>query len=475
MVRPAAAPPRPGSGDDASRLAAALGVVDALLFRRVSPTRWAHLGGLGRGRSWAGIIEVDEADDPLTSRIPITVGEVRRARFAESTRLLGPYYAVSGAVVRVSNDVAVVLGNPVEDLAAADDAELLHVAALLDTDIDDVLPSKRLADELEVLHTVRSLMAAPTNAGLVDTLQHLVTVATEALSCDIGVLRDGAGRLAIAPEPFGAASRPASSDWHAALDEIAALMGPSLWCLQDVSSAPTLKAVTMLPGVRSLLAVPVPPPAGGMLLMVHTAARPRGFTSQCRRLGQHVVDAGSVVAHAAALRDDLRAAADRAARAARTDPLTGLGNRLAWDEAVAAAQERVDAGATVSVVTLDVDGLKQVNDRHGHDAGDDLLRRCADAIRSHCESEDVPARMGGDEFAVLLHADRSAAQRRYRALAETVGASRSGLHTVAASVGVGTAAPGGRLADAVRDADVQMYRHKRERRRRHPEPGLAGR
>ena len=455
-----------GSGGSAVRadvaaLAASLGVVDALLFRRVGPTTWAHLGGLGRGRGWAGLIDVDATADPLAARIPDRIGHVHRARFSEPARLLGPYYATAGAVVRTGHDVAVVLGNPRGDLADADDEQFRRLADLLDAAIDDVLPSKRLADEIEVLHTVRSLMAAPTDAGLAETMHHLTAVAAQALSCDVGLLRDGAGRLAV----VGPAEVPPEGTWHAALDEIAERMDGSSWCAQDVSAIGALRLVAALPGARSVLALTVPEPAGGLMVMVHTDRGPRGFTNQCRRLGQHAVETGSVVAHAAALRDELRVAAERASHAARTDPLTGLGNRLAWDEAVAAAQERVDGGASVSVLTLDLDGLKQINDEHGHDAGDDLLRRCAAAIRLHCGPGDVAVRMGGDEFAVLLPGGDQLAQARFADLAAELGAPRSTTDAVAASVGVGTAASGGRLADAVRDADVQMYRHKRERRR----------
>src|SRR5699024_3852519 len=194
-------------------------------------------------------------------------------------------------------------------------------------------------------------------------------------------LRDGDGRLAVARAGGAAVSE---AQWHAVLDEVAEGMSGDVWCVQDVTSLSSLRLVTTVPATRAALALAVPPPVGGLMLMVHTADGPRGFTSQCRRLGRHVVDTGTIVVRTAALRDELRAAADRASHAARTDPLTGLGNRLAWDEALATAQERVDAGASVGVLTLDLDGLKPVNDEHGHDAGDDLLRRCAAVIRRYC-------------------------------------------------------------------------------------------
>jgi diguanylate cyclase (GGDEF)-like protein len=461
---PAALPPLaadPAGAGAARVLAEQLGVIDALLFRRVGPGIWAHLGGLGRGRGWAGLVDVDEAADPLVCRIPAGVGEVRRVHFAEPTRVLGPYYAIAAAVVRISNDVAGLLGNPTGPLADVDDAQFRRLADLLDEAIDDVLPSKRLADELEVLHAVRALMQTPTDGGLSRTLQHLVRIATRALTCEIGVLRYPGAPLAIAAPPEVDLDEAA---WHRILDEVDERMHGALWCAQDLLSAPSPAVAELLPQARALLALPLPAP-GGTLLTIHTDRGPRGFTNQCQRLARHVVGTGSVLAGAAALRDDLHAAAQRASRAARTDPLTRLGNRLAWDEALASAQERVDQGASVNVITLDLDGLKQINDEHGHPAGDDLLRRCADTIRARCGPDDVAVRLGGDEFAILLPGDPAVAGRRYAEIAAALASPCSSRDTVAASVGLGTAKPGGRLADAVRDADVKMYRHKRQRRR----------
>jgi diguanylate cyclase (GGDEF)-like protein len=109
-----------------------------------------------------------------------------------------------------------------------------------------------------------------------------------------------------------------------------------------------------------------------------------------------------VVAHTAALREELREAAEQHATMARRDPLTGLGNRLAWDEAMAGAQEYVDAGGCVTVLTLDIDGLKQVNDTQGHPAGDAVLRELGERFRQVLRIGDDGARIGGDEFALIL-------------------------------------------------------------------------
>jgi diguanylate cyclase (GGDEF)-like protein len=84
------------------------------------------------------------------------------------------------------------------------------------------------------------------------------------------------------------------------------------------------------------------------------------------------------------------------------DPLTGLANRRGLEvlgEEVLVIARNSDAG--VSVAFIDVDGLKDVNDGHGHDRGDDLLLSVARALRASCRTTDVIARWGGDEFVVL--------------------------------------------------------------------------
>ncbi|MDX6598759.1 MAG: hypothetical protein QOE87_2646 [Gaiellales bacterium] len=84
---------------------------------------------------------------------------------------------------------------------------------------------------------------------------------------------------------------------------------------------------------------------------------------------------------------------------ARSDPLTGLANRRTWTDAITSAL--LDQTA-LCVAMIDLDHFKQFNDEHGHAAGDRLLKACAAAWRSHLRAEDTLARIGGEEFAVLL-------------------------------------------------------------------------
>src|SRR5690606_30766794 len=118
----------------------------------------------------------------------------------------------------------------------------------------------------------------------------------------------------------------------------------------------------------------------------------------------------------------------RAAYLAEHDPLTGVGNRLRFDRDANALLDRARMqGAPVHVLFLALDGLKPVNDRHGHAAGDRVLKVLAERIRQCLRKRDVLARMGGDEFVIaMLHnaeepdAGFTAARRIAAAIGEPV-------------------------------------------------------
>ena len=93
----------------------------------------------------------------------------------------------------------------------------------------------------------------------------------------------------------------------------------------------------------------------------------------------------------------------RLTRQVQLDPLTGIANRRTLDERLALEVERAALEATsVSYVMLDIDNFKGINDVHGHQAGDDILRAVAEAIRGSVRELDLAARYGGEEFAVVL-------------------------------------------------------------------------
>lgn len=93
----------------------------------------------------------------------------------------------------------------------------------------------------------------------------------------------------------------------------------------------------------------------------------------------------------------------RLAQESLTDELTGLPNRRHFNRELVRALEMAERGAVVCVGMVDLDGLKQVNDTHGHETGDRLLRRFAETLDSQLRRTDFAGRIGGDEFGVILY------------------------------------------------------------------------
>jgi len=151
-------------------------------------------------------------------------------------------------------------------------------------------------------------------------------------------------------------------------------------------------------------------------------------------------------------------------RLARTDDLTGLHNRRSFSEifslALSAARRH---GHPLSLVIIDLDHFKDVNDTFGHAVGDQVLKEFADLIRSMIRDEDVAARWGGEEFIILLSHTASEAAS---ALAERIRSSfelNSGCatpHTVTASFGVAQLQDGEQDDDLIRRADDALYHAK---------------
>ena len=163
---------------------------------------------------------------------------------------------------------------------------------------------------------------------------------------------------------------------------------------------------------------------------------------------------------------ELAAAYRKANREARVDALTGVGNRLAWREALDAAQAgRAELDAPVAVILVDLDELKTTNDTHGHEVGDALLRATASVLLDGVRGSDLVARIGGDEFGVMLRGVNEEGCAESAARLEAAIAAHRGVDGVPLSVALGYAScpPAGSLRDAQRAADARMYEHKRRR------------
>lgn len=164
--------------------------------------------------------------------------------------------------------------------------------------------------------------------------------------------------------------------------------------------------------------------------------------------------------------------ADRLAELSHTDPLTGLSNvRGLIDQLDLELARSRRYREPLALLLVDLDGLKRVNDRFGHHAGDEAIRGLADVIRSELRAPDIAARWGGDEFAVVApNTSREAAV----ALAERIRASipeRRAEWQLSGSFGVATLDPraGEDVEDSatlMRAADAALYEAKRTGRNR---------
>jgi diguanylate cyclase (GGDEF)-like protein len=156
---------------------------------------------------------------------------------------------------------------------------------------------------------------------------------------------------------------------------------------------------------------------------------------------------------------------------ASTDALTGLPNRRYFDEFCALLARRRRAEDAVGVLMVDIDKFKGLNDRFGHQVGDEVLRAVAGAIVGAVREDDVPARYGGEEFAVLLrNPTRPMAVEVGERVRQAVGAldlRRWGIAGVSVSVGVAVADdPDAAIEAVIQQADRALYEAKRRGRDR---------
>ncbi len=158
---------------------------------------------------------------------------------------------------------------------------------------------------------------------------------------------------------------------------------------------------------------------------------------------------------------------------ARTDMLTGLPNRRHFMELATSECERANRyGGPLSLMMIDLDGFKNINDTHGHQAGDRALVAFAEVCRKSVRINDIPGRIGGEEFAVILpETDENrafeVAERLRRALAATiVKAGTGGGFGFTASIGVAARADDSELDRLISEADRALYAAKSSGRNR---------
>lgn len=155
---------------------------------------------------------------------------------------------------------------------------------------------------------------------------------------------------------------------------------------------------------------------------------------------------------------------------ASRDGLTGLRNRFWVENQI---ELRIAKGRPMSLAIVDIDAFKGINDRHGHLAGDEVLKQFARELRSASRSTDVIGRWGGDEFILVLDCPLGEAEPQIERLRAwvcsdyaVVGRNGSLKLHVSASIGLAEGAPGETLKDLLARADAAMYGHKAASRKK---------
>lgn len=172
-------------------------------------------------------------------------------------------------------------------------------------------------------------------------------------------------------------------------------------------------------------------------------------------------------------------------RLGRIDLVTGLAHRGHWEQAASVALRDARAQARpATLVLMDMDGFKRVNDHHGHVAGDALLREAGAALRGVLRDGDIAGRYGGDEFAVVCPAtgtaEAAAMAEACRAAIEALALQQAPGHSHSVSIGIAAAKPEhARIEDWINAADAALYEAKRRGRNQlvlatDPAPGVTG-
>ena len=170
---------------------------------------------------------------------------------------------------------------------------------------------------------------------------------------------------------------------------------------------------------------------------------------------------------------ELRELSERLQGLSATDSLTGIANRRTFDERLAIEVARANRYRTpLSLVMVDLDHFKELNDRFGHPVGDEVLKRVAALVDRDKRLGDVVARYGGEEFAAILpHTEPRAAmvwaERLRQLIAGTEVRSEAGALNVTASFGIaGATSDRAEPAALIEEADQALYEAKRQGRNR---------
>jgi diguanylate cyclase (GGDEF)-like protein len=227
----------------------------------------------------------------------------------------------------------------------------------------------------------------------------------------------------------------------------------------DPGADPWLSA--LMPAARNLVVVPLTTEgrAIGLLVIEHKIRAGSRIERRIVNMLERFASHGALALRNAWLLDEVQ-------QLAATDALTKLANRMTFQDTLDSEISRADReGGCVTLLMLDIDHFKRLNDTRGHQAGDDVLRRVAATLREQRRQYDTAARYGGEEFAIVMPGlepgDAAVIAERVRAAIASNGCD------VTASLGIATYPRDAHSADSlVAAADTALYRSKHGGRNR---------
>lgn len=331
----------------------------------------------------------------------------------------------------------------------------------------ELLGARRAAElseaRVRVLQQASSdFAAAETEQGLADALAESVRSAVDATAAAVYRI-DSRGELVLAA---GTSPLEDLLPADALRLETEALRRGRMVTVSDTSESadpefPGLALALRSARLETITAVPVFDNGSALGVILYSFARHRIFDDSAVDLTSALTRQAAQVLARIRLQDQLT-------HLALHDQLTGLSNRKLLQERLTqslATSRRT--GHPVSVIFLDLDGFKTINDTNGHSAGDAVLQRVAERLRRSVRQEDTIGRYGGDEFVVLCDAaDEAAAttvaERIQEAVREPLTEARG--HPLSASIGIAVIGPNARTGASVtlilRTADAAMYESK---------------
>jgi diguanylate cyclase (GGDEF)-like protein len=387
----------------------------------------------------------------------------------QSLLVVAVYYAQKGGVLTDGNRTNLVGTDAQQTVAFVVVLWVVAIATAAFSAVNERELRRRRADLEALAELTARLEREPHPQGVADALLHSVVEAFGFKRALVAGTRDGRRLVPLAQYGTGDTGDGTAFADGSVLELAARTRATQLVAELDAYADSWL--ATAMPAARNLIVVPLTAEGGtaGVLVAEHET-RP-GSRIERRLLGtvERFAAHGALALRNACLLEEVR---DLAAN----DPLTGLANRMTFGDALERELARAHRdGGEVSLVMLDLDHFKRLNDTRGHQAGDEVLRRTATTLRAQQRTYDTAARYGGEEFALiapgLTAADAAGAAERIRAAIAGNGCE------VTASVGVATFPRDASGAEAlIGAADQALYRSKHDGRDRVTQaaPAAAG-